>query len=366
MRFVQVIYHYWTGGAEKQALLAARCLVRAGHPCRVFSLAPGDDSPRASEWLERAVRSGVSVAPAPRGSRDYPGNLWSLWRAVRGHDPVALWCWGSRAELLCKAVALTNPRVRLVCSLRSADPAWLHASRRVLRFLPRRVACYVSNSQRALDIAGEILGDRMPPGFILRNALDDPFPEAATIPPPNGVLRVAMLGNIIRHLKGYDDLVRLAVAVRDRSLPVRFSVAGRPDEGEWFRGALKEAQVEHLVDYVGPAADPLGFLRKHHAFLLLSRVEGFPNALLEALSLGLPCISTRVGDLPTIAESGRQLHLVDVSDVRAVLACLERLLSDWPAAAAMGANGRGWCARHFSETALTAGLERLAGRLAAR
>jgi glycosyltransferase involved in cell wall biosynthesis len=257
-------------------------------------------------------------------------------------------------------MALLSRRVKLVCSLRSADPVWIRANTRVLRFASRRVHCCVSNSQRALDIARELLVQRMPPGFVLHNALEDPFPEAAPIPRPDRILRVAMLGNILRHPKGYDDLVRLAALVRDRGLPIRFTVAGRPDEGDWFRSALREAQVEEIVNYVGPVADPVAFLKAHHAYLLLSRVEGCPNALLEAMSVGLPCVATRVGDLPAIVEAGRQLQLVEVSDIAAVLARLQDFLTDWPAAVTLGQAGRKWCFEHFSTAALTAACTDLA------
>lgn len=359
MHFVQVIYHYWTGGAEKQVFLISQALVRAGHACTVFPVAAADSSPRVAEWIERARRAGVVVSPSPTGFAGGVRNLGRLWSTLKATDPAVLWCWGNRAEFLCKLLASAQPRVRLLGSLRSADEARIAASVRILRFRAKRVFGYVSNSQKALDLAAGVLGARMPRGFVLHNALEDPFPEPERCPAPDGVIRVAMLGNIRRHLKGYDDLIRLATMIRQQSLPVHFTVAGRPDEGEWFLAALREARLEGCVRYVGPVADPLAFLRQHHVYLLLSRVEGFPNTLLEAMSLGLPCISTRVGDLAEMVEDGTHLHLVKVSDVDEILVRLRRVLADWSSASRMGSAGRDWCFQRFSQSALESGVGRL-------
>lgn len=50
-----------------------------------------------------------------------------------------------------------------------------------------------------------------------------------------------------------------------------------------------------FIKLCGKVADPLNRMTKAKAFVLSSRYEGMPNALMEAMSIGIPCISTDCG-----------------------------------------------------------------------
>lgn len=54
------------------------------------------------------------------------------------------------------------------------------------------------------------------------------------------------------------------------------------------------------------------------AFVLSSNYEGMPNALLEAMCIGLPCISTKVSGAIDLIESGKNGLLVELNDVEAM------------------------------------------------
>ena len=55
-------------------------------------------------------------------------------------------------------------------------------------------------------------------------------------------------------------------------------------------------------------------------FVLPSRVEGMPNALMEAMSCGLPCVASRVGGVPELITDGETGFLFESGDYRE-LAC---------------------------------------------
>jgi len=56
------------------------------------------------------------------------------------------------------------------------------------------------------------------------------------------------------------------------------------------------------------------FLEKSDIFILPSYSEGFPNALLEAMSFGLPVVATRVGAIPEVIEHGKNGYLINPGD----------------------------------------------------
>ncbi len=79
-----------------------------------------------------------------------------------------------------------------------------------------------------------------------------------------------------------------------------------------------------------------------HADLLVmpSRHEGLPYTILEAMSLEVPILASRVGGLAEILEDGRDAVLVGVGDVEGLAAAVRGLAADPQRAAALGAAGR--------------------------
>jgi glycosyltransferase involved in cell wall biosynthesis len=62
--------------------------------------------------------------------------------------------------------------------------------------------------------------------------------------------------------------------------------------------------------------------------VIASHSEGSPNALLEAMSAGLPIVATRVGGIPEIAADGETALLVEAHDPEALAQAIRRLLQD--------------------------------------
>lgn len=63
-------------------------------------------------------------------------------------------------------------------------------------------------------------------------------------------------------------------------------------------------------------------------FVLSSDYEGMPNSLIEALCLGLPCISTKVSGAVDLIENGKNGILVDKGDFMAMSNAMEQLAAD--------------------------------------
>jgi GalNAc-alpha-(1->4)-GalNAc-alpha-(1->3)-diNAcBac-PP-undecaprenol alpha-1,4-N-acetyl-D-galactosaminyltransferase len=83
------------------------------------------------------------------------------------------------------------------------------------------------------------------------------------------------------------------------------------------------------VKLLGKNPDPWPAMKKADAFILASAYEGFPNALLEAVALGVPSISTDCRSGPReISDDGRALRLVPPDDDRALTLALDEFLGD--------------------------------------
>jgi glycosyltransferase involved in cell wall biosynthesis len=161
---------------------------------------------------------------------------------------------------------------------------------------------------------------------------------------------ITCLANI-RRVKGIDVLVRTAQRVC-RELPnAVFLVAGslyERDYSEEVQAIIRCLGLEKNIKLLGFVGDPVPLLKMSDAFCLLSRSEGFCNALLEAMACGVPAVVTRVGGNPEAICDGENGFLVPVEDDAVPADRLLMLLRDPELAARIGENGRNSVKTRFS------------------
>lgn len=112
--------------------------------------------------------------------------------------------------------------------------------------------------------------------------------------PVDGPLRLVFIGRLSEG-KGVWDLPVIDGLLRERDVPVTWTVIGAGPEGERLK---REWPADNHLRYVSPPsnAEVLAVARRHDVFVLPTRFEGFPVALLEAMSVGLVPVVT---DLPS-------------------------------------------------------------------
>lgn len=147
----------------------------------------------------------------------------------------------------------------------------------------------------------------------------------------------------IRKVKGIDVLIRTAQRVC-RELPdAVFVIAGSLYDRAYsdeIQEMIRSLNLERNVKLLGFVGDPVPLLKMSDAFCLLSRSEGFSNALLEAMACGVPSVVTRVGGNPEAIADGENGFLVSVEDDAAAAEKLLALLRDPARAVKIGENGR--------------------------
>jgi GalNAc-alpha-(1->4)-GalNAc-alpha-(1->3)-diNAcBac-PP-undecaprenol alpha-1,4-N-acetyl-D-galactosaminyltransferase len=100
-----------------------------------------------------------------------------------------------------------------------------------------------------------------------------------------------------------------------------------------LRSAL-QSQVNSMglaerVHLKGNTTKPLNVMAQADAFVMASRYEGFPNALLEAMGVGLPCVAVDCPSGPReISRDGKDALLVDVGDKTSLVNSIDLLMAD--------------------------------------
>lgn len=103
---------------------------------------------------------------------------------------------------------------------------------------------------------------------------------------------------------------------------------------------VRAAGLEGRVHLLGVRTDVAALLSAADVFLLPSRLEGFPNAVMEAMALGVPVVASDVGGIPDLVCHGEHGFLHSPDDTDDMAASVLRLLGDAPLRERLGAAGR--------------------------
>lgn len=113
-----------------------------------------------------------------------------------------------------------------------------------------------------------------------------------------------------------------------------------------------ELNISDRVVFTGVVGDVPDRLYRAYAFVLTSKTEGMPNTLIEAMSLGIACISTNCpcGGPKDLIKDGENGLLFEVGDKDGCARAMDRLLADPDFADSLGQNAYEMMLRHRPET----------------
>lgn len=175
--------------------------------------------------------------------------------------------------------------------------------------------------------------------------------------------------------KGLHHLLAAAALLRDRGVRAQYVLAGGGGDAayEHFVMARRaELELQDVVHVLGFVNDPLSVLAAADAAVLPSvererlvidgvshdvhGTEGLPRTILEALSLGVPVVATRVQGVVEQLEEGRTGRIVPPSDPAAFADAVAAVASDPSWREAAGLAGRQTALERFTVDAAAAGL----------
>ncbi len=111
---------------------------------------------------------------------------------------------------------------------------------------------------------------------------------------------------------------------------LRLKLAGSGKDLDKFVRTVNELGISENVDFLGNIKDPTDLVKHAKLFVLTSNHEGMPNALIEAMSLGKACLSTRCsgGGAEYLIDNGINGVLVDIDDDVSLSKEMNKVLSD--------------------------------------
>lgn len=136
------------------------------------------------------------------------------------------------------------------------------------------------------------------------------------------------IGALEQLYKAPNICIRVIAEMKKRGINLKLKWLGVGKYMEEMKSLSKKLGVDSQVDFVGSVSrkEVDEHLDKSDIFLLLSRTEGLPRAMIEAMARALPCIGTNVGGIPELLDKE---FLVPVNDVETVCEKLRLLLENF-------------------------------------
>ena len=148
--------------------------------------------------------------------------------------------------------------------------------------------------------------------------------------------------------KGHSYLLQAIAKVQKEISKVKVLVIGEGEEENNLKNLAKSLDLTDKIIFAGLRVDVEEILPEADLFVLPSLWEGMPNALLEAMALGIPVVATDVGGIPEVVIHEETGILIPPKDSDALASAMIDLLQNNFKAQKMGEAGRDRVEKHFS------------------
>jgi GalNAc-alpha-(1->4)-GalNAc-alpha-(1->3)-diNAcBac-PP-undecaprenol alpha-1,4-N-acetyl-D-galactosaminyltransferase len=390
-RVVLVIAHLGPGGAQRVATTAANALAARGiethvvtvindqadayrlhpsvhrHSHRQFKASPqnsanGAAATKAShpKSLAASVLARTSDLPllhrplrmAAFGIDIVRRTLW-LRKILKAAEPDAVLSFLTQTNIL-TILATRGLAVRTIVSERNDPRLQLHSRHVAMlrKLLYPRADLVTANTHGALVA----LQDFVPLGSLafLPNPLRPPCSDAFNFTAPTFVTVTRLVQQ-----KGVDVLLKAAAQAFGSLTGWRLAIVGDGPLRDELQKLAQELGVGARLDWIGHVSDPSPYLRAAKFFVLTSRFEGSPNALLEAMACGLPAIVSDASPGPLELIGQDEGLIVPVEDIEATARAITTLASDERLRTRLGAAARERTRAHDMDNAVQVWLELL-------
>jgi glycosyltransferase involved in cell wall biosynthesis len=212
-------------------------------------------------------------------------------------------------------------RYALATRLFNASMCWMDAKRWAVSPRVRDSVWRIFRRRVEVLVQGIVLDDVVPLAEADREALRSELGLA-----PEDVVAVTVAN--FRKEKAYPDLLAALASALSAQPALRSLIVGQgPLESE-IRQLHSSLGLGDRCQILGYRRDVLRILAASDFFVLASRYEGYPLALMEAMAVGLPVVATRVGGIPDAVRDGHEGLLVEPGDVKALALSTQRMAGD--------------------------------------
>jgi glycosyltransferase involved in cell wall biosynthesis len=328
-----------TGGAQK--LLLEQALWYQSNGYRVTPVFFYDRDGLQEEWQQKvdfpllnlkAFEPGASLI---RRTMVLLRGIWRLWRLIRANRYDAIITFTHDSNILGLPLAwLARVPVRVATHLgvTSNTPRWRELFNSwLVNANMGQVLVAASEKTRENAIAEGVRPDRI---VVIPNGITPPEPkivDAGRIRQQVGLnagdIFLLVVGRLV-YEKGHEFLIRAMSIVTRQHPHAKAVICGDGPLKAQLELLISQNALTDQVKLLGSVDDLSEIYSVADIFVLPSRSEGLPLALLEAMASGLPVIATRVQGVGEVVDDGIHGLLVPLEDPDALGEAITKLVSD--------------------------------------
>ena len=236
--------------------------------------------------------------------------------------------------LIC--LALTGICIPIIVADRN-DPRWVWNSffQRKLRLIAykraKRIVCQTENNQSYYS------GEYLNKATVIYNPIflpEDYKGKALLTPKEHRFVSVARLDE----QKNLSMMISAFATFHDKFENYTLTIYGEGPCRKALDDLIRKNKLEDCVLLPGAKQNVWDLILNAECFILSSWYEGMPNALFEAMCLGLPCVATRVSGAKDLIKSGSNGLLVDLNDIQSMANALNTIAEDKQMRTELGEN----------------------------
>ena len=341
LKLAIVVPSLGAGGAERVAGIVANGLARSGVQVTFIAL-DRPDEPRHVDLENEVHLMRLALTGASRNSLTAISTNWTRIRALRRALQTA------SPDGVLSAVTETNVLTLMAAGRRWPVLVWEHTDPWLWKlkkpwwwarwFLYRRAVSVVFLSRhhanyfkhRGYQIMSEVIPNPVP-------ALSVTGMSEGAIPVPKPF--ILGVGRLDR-LKGFFELLGLFKQVKSNHPEWSLVIVGDGNEAASLKQSAEYLGIAQSVYFTGAVMDPYPYYRAGEIFISLSELEGFPMALIEAMSCGCPVVVNAYSEaVQEIIDHGQNGFIVDRSNKENLYQVVNRLVVDDKLRKQIGHNG---------------------------
>jgi glycosyltransferase involved in cell wall biosynthesis len=174
----------------------------------------------------------------------------------------------------------------------------------------------------------------------------------------NSLVKLVVIGRL-HPAKGHDDLITAINSIKTQCSGFHFFFVGEGELRKSIEESINKYGLGNLVTLLGQRSDVPAILAAADVFVMPSRWEGLPMALLEAMAMGKAIVATRVGGIPDVITSGKTGLLINVGDGRELEESLIKIIVDKKLRENLGSSARELVQQRYSATGTSRQYEQI-------
>ncbi len=303
-------------GTEKMAFTLLRRL-QADSDLELLAICLNDGT------LSRALQeAGIATLVIPESRHSFARIFFSIIRHLKGRKINIVHAHGYKQNLLALLICMCKGVKCLISTLHGLSEPYpirtlsvdsIEFKTQVDYFLLRRAYTQVIAVSR--DIQNVLISRH---GFdeakikLIYNGIDIPTLKAMRRS-ENSAIHVGTVGRMVP-VKDFCLFLEIAAVLRKKGANVRFSILGEGPLKEELIRRVQDLQLEGIVEFEMPRADPQEYYESLDLYMNTSVHEGIPLSILEAMASGLTVVAPNVGGIPEIIAHGEHGFLVSNRD----------------------------------------------------